>query len=115
MSLLKDLPFYDGEDQMPIQSASGIDADCKAQLCPDSMSGARWMELVALGERKKVSKDFDAILADVLAGRYATVTAFAEAQGKSTAWANNFRRVAVAQGLITDWRGCFNKSRKGED
>jgi hypothetical protein len=72
------------------------------------------MELVALGERKKVSKDFDAILADVMAGKYATVKAFAAAHGKSSAWANAFRRVAVAQGLITNWRGCFNRTRKGE-
>jgi hypothetical protein len=73
------------------------------------MSGMRYMELLALAERRKVSKDFDAILADVTAEKYATVRAFAEAHGKSTAWANAFRAVAVAQGLITDWRGCFRK------
>jgi hypothetical protein len=113
MSLLKNLSFYDDGD-MPVQGVSGVSSECQAQLCPDSMSGARYMELVALGERKKVAKNFDVILADVTAGKYSSVKQFAEAHGKSTAWANGFRRVAVAQGLIADWRGCFNRTRNGE-
>ena len=101
------------DDGMPVQGASGIDADCQAQLCPDSMSGARWMELVALGERKKVSPNFDAILADVMAGKYSSVKQFAASLGKSAGWATQFRRIAINQGLVTgaEWTAYF---RKGE-
>jgi hypothetical protein len=116
MNLLKNLPFYDDGD-IPVQGVSGVSSECQAQLCPDSMSGMRYMELVAQAERRKVSKDFDVLLLEVTAGKYSSVKAFAEAHGKSTAWANGFRRVAVAQGLITNWRGCFRSrpddGRKG--
>ena len=111
MMSIKDMPYFT-DDEMPINGAMGVSSECQAQLIPDSMTMGRYLELQEQAARKKVSKDFDALLYEVKGGKYSSVKQFAGAVGKSTAWANEFKKVAVSQGLITDWLGCF-KRKKG--
>ena len=47
------------------------------------------------------------------AGKYSSVKGFAAAQGKSATWVNEFRKVAVSQGVLTatEWKACFKQGR----
>ena len=113
MNRLSDLPFFD--DDMPVAGAFGCPTS-DGQLIPDSMSGFRYMQLRDLAARKKVSKDFDAILLDVKMGKFSSVKQFALAQGKHTTWANELRKVAIAQGLVTaaEWKACFKRKERSQ-
>lgn len=107
------IPSYD-ESDMPIGGASGVSADCQAHI-PDSMTMGRYLELQEQAARKKVSKDFDALLDDVKGGKYSSVKRFAAAVGKPAGWATDFRRVVVSQNLLTPegWRACFKRGGHG--
>ncbi len=108
MNRIIDLPLMD--DDMPVQGARGCPT-ADGQFVPDSMTMGRYLELQDQAARKRVSKDFDAILVDIRAGKFSSVKQFAAVIGKSRA--NDFRRVALGQKLMdgTQWKACFKRMR----